>query len=192
MVMKRATHPTATAIVLDHIEAWRRDNRWSREAVISVIVEYHEQNGLDDITGIRFENHADQFERARVNAQRVYRWLDESTERNPLQINLIWSIAGAMPEDRRILLINDLLQPIQLHVDGAIGHDGEVAHHDITSVFREIVQHNAEGTVAVSNLLDGIDPGEPEAAAKKLGLMAATVKKARAMMGRIITRRKGA
>lgn len=189
MVMKRATHPTATAIVLDHIEAWRRDNRWSREAVISVIVEYHEAQGLEDVTGIRFEKNPDAYERARVNAQRFYRWLDESTERNPLQINLLWSVAGAMPEDRRILLVNDLLQPVHLHIDGTVDDEGEVTHHEITQVFQTMVDHGAQGTVAVSLLLDGVEPGEAEHAAKKLGLMAATVKKASGLMRRLLKRR---
>lgn len=192
MVMQRATHPSPIAIISDHVEAWRRDNRWSRETVADMIVQAHIRIGAQSYTGIAFEPPTtDTFERMRVNADRVFRWLDDHTkDKNLLPFNFIWSVLAALPEDRRILLVNDLLAPVAMHVASVIDGDDTVTHEEISEAFKDIVDHGAQATVATSQLLDGIDPGEAEHAEKKLGLMAATIQKARTLMVRVIKRRK--
>lgn len=192
MVMQRATHPSPIGILRDHIEAWRRDNRWSRETVADQIVQSHIRIGGPIFTGITFEPPTtDTFERMRVNADRVFRWLDDTTkDKNLLPFNFILSLLAALPEDRRVLCVNDLLHPICLHVELALDGDHDVTHAEIEEAFQAIVDHGAQATIAASRLLDGIDPGEPEAAEKKLGLMAATVGKFRGLMTRLIKRRK--
>lgn len=190
--MQRATHPSPLAIVRDHIEAWRRDNRWSRETVADLIVQTHIRIGGPSYTGIAFEPPTtDTFERMRVNADRVFRWLDDTTkDKNLLPFNFILSVLAALPEDRRVLLVNDLLHPVCLHVDSSIDSDLEVTHEEIAEAFQQIVDHGAQATIATSQLLDGVDEGEAGQAEKKLGLMAATINKARGLMARLIKRRK--
>lgn len=192
MVMQRATHPSPIAIIRDHIDAWRRDNRWSRETVADLIVQAHIRIGGPVFTGITFEPPTtDTFERMRVNADRVFRWLDDSTkDKNLLPFNFLWSVIAALPEDRRVLLANDLLAPIGLHVAGSVDGDAEVSHAEIVEVFQAIVDHGAQANIAASQLLDGVHAGEAEQAEKKLGLMAATVNRGRALMARLIKRRK--
>lgn len=192
MVMQRATHPSPLAIVRDHIEAWRRDNRWSRETIADLIVQAHIRLGGPVFTGIVFEPPtSDTFERMRVNADRVFRWLDDTTkDKNLLPFNFLWSVLAALPEDRRVLLVNDLLHPVCLHVDSSIDSDLEVTHEEIAEAFQQIVDHGAQATIATSQLLDGVDEGEAGQAEKKLGLMAATINKARGLMARLIKRRK--
>lgn len=192
MVMQRATHPSPIAIISDHVEAWRRDNRWSRETVADMIVQAHIRTGAQSWTGIAFEPPTtDTYERMRVNADRVFRWLDDHTkDKNLLPFNFIWSVLAALPEDRRILLVNDLLAPVAMHVASVIDGDDTVTNEEISEAFKDIVDHGAQATVATSQLLDGIDPGEAEHAEKKLGLMAATIQKARTLMVRVIKRRK--
>lgn len=192
MVMQRATHPSPLAVVRDHIEAWRRDNRWSRETVADLIVQAHIRIGGPMFSGITFEPPTlDTFERMRVNADRIFRWLDDHTkDKNLLPFNFLLSIIAALPEERRVLMVNDLLAPVALHVDAGFDDDADVTHAEIVDAFKAIVDHSAAATIATSQLLDGVQSGEAEQAEKKLGLMASTVKKARALMGRLIRRRK--
>lgn len=192
MVMQRATHPSPLAIVRDHIEAWRRDNRWSRETIADLIVQTHIRIGGPSYTGIAFEPPTtDTFERMRVNADRVFRWLDDTTkDKNLLPFNFLWSVLAALPEDRRVLLVNDLLHPVCLQVEASHDGDDDVSAQEIADTFRALVDHGAQATVATSQLLDGVDEGEAGHAEKKLGLMAATINKARGLMARLIKRRK--
>lgn len=192
MVMQRATHPSPIAIIRDHVEAWRRDNRWSRETVADQIVQAHIRIGGQAFTGIAFEPPTtDTFERMRVNADRVFRWFDDATkDKNLLPFNFIWSVIAALPEDRRVLLVNDLLAPVNLHVAGTVDGESEVTAEEIVEVFQAIVDHGAQANIAASRLLDGVHAGEAEHAEKKLGLMAATVNRARGLMARLMKRRK--
>lgn len=191
MVMQRATHPSPIAIISDHVEAWRRENRWSRESVADQIVQAHERIGGTLYTGIRFEPATtDTFERMRVNADRIFRWLDDHTkEKNLLSANFIWSILAAMPMDRRLLLANDLMHPVDITVRCMIDVDAEPTAAEIAEQFRAVVAHTGDATIAVSQLMDGVHTGEAEHAEAKLGLAAATIQRARALMGRIIKRR---
>ena len=79
--MRDVSHKTWIAIVLDHVNAWRKANGWSRETVVQMIVEAHDRMNGQVVTGIKFEPHtADTFERWKVNADRVFRWLDDSSK----------------------------------------------------------------------------------------------------------------
>ena len=192
MVMQRATHPSPIGIIRDHVEAWRRDSRWSRETIADQIVQAHIRIGGPVFTGITFDPPTtDTFERMRVNADRIFRWLDDSTkDKNLLPINFIWSIAAALPEDRRVLLVNDLMHPLGLQVTAAADDDHEPTAAEIADNFQRVVEHGAQATIAVSHLLDGIQSGEVESAEAKLSLMATTIQKARGLMARLIKRRK--
>lgn len=190
--MQRATHPSPIAIVRDHVEAWRRENRWSRETVADLIVQAHIRIGGPTFTGITFEPPTtDTFERMRVNADRVFRWLDDHTkDKNLLPFNFVLSLLAALPDERRVLLLNDLLQPLCLHVEAGHEDDADVTQAELVEAFQAIVDHGAQATIATSQLLDGVQAGEAEHAEKKLGLMASTIKKARGLMARIRNRRK--
>lgn len=178
-VMQRGTQ-TPIAIVRDHIEAWRRDNRWSRETVSEQIVAAHLHAGYDKLTGIVFDPPTrDTYERMRVNADKLYRWLDDATkDKNLLTVNMLWTILAALPEDRRLALTTDLLAPVGLDpiligYDLASGQDQTVIHH-----FRGVVESTSEAQCAMSRMVDGIDPGEPEAARAKLGKARMVIDKA--------------
>lgn len=192
MVMQRTTHPSRIAIISDHVESWRRENRWSRETVADLIVQAHERNGFQEITGIKFEpNTTDTFERTRVNADRLFRWLDDrSKDKNLLPANFEWSILAALPMDRRQMLANDLMQPVDIAVRALIDGDTEPTPAEIAEQFRHVVAHTADANIAVSQLLDGIHHGEAEHAEAKLGLASATIQRARNLMTRILKRRR--
>lgn len=191
MVMQRTTHPSQIAILSDHVEAWRRDNRWSRETVVDQIVQAHNRIGGPQTTGIRFEpNTTDTFERMRVNADRVFRWLDDrSKDKNLFPFNFQPSLLAALPDDRRVLLMNDLLRPVDLQVSTVIDGDDEPTIEEIALHFRAIVTQTADATVASSQLLDGIHAGEAEHAEARLSLASAAIKRMRGLVTRIIKRR---
>lgn len=183
---------TPIALIRDHVEAWRRENRWSRETVADVIVGTHERRGFATLTGIHFDPPTrDTFERMRVNADRIFRWLDDSTkDRNLLPINFTWSILAALPPERRIALVDALLAPLELSAQSIIGFDPAAPGADQTAVvvmhFREVVTSAADAEVAMSHLLDGVDKGEPEAAKAKLSRTAAAIHRAIGLMSQLL------
>lgn len=188
---------TPLALIRDHVEAWRRDNRWSRETVAQAMVEAHELRTFDRLTGIRFDPPTtDSFERQRVNADRIFRWLDDSTkDKNLLPVNFLWSVLAALPVERRLALADALLFPVGLDARedaGApiVGFDPAEPGSERTVVmhFRAVVSTAADAEVAMSQLLDGIDQGEPEAAKVKLSRTAAAIQRALALMSRLLHR----
>lgn len=187
MVMQRATHPSPLAIIRDHVEAWRRENRWSRETLADEIVQAHERLGAVDFTRIKFEpKTTDTFERMRVNADRLFRWLDDETkDKNLLSVNMIWSVLAAMPLDRRVMLLNDLLRPVDITVHSAEATETLPTAVAINAHFCGVVEHGALATIAMSTLLDGVDPGEAEHAEKQLGLLATTTQRALSLIARL-------
>lgn len=197
--MQRDTHqPTPISIVRDHVEAWRKAQGWSRETLAQTIVEAHERLGLHLATGIRFEPPTtDPYERTRVNADRIYRWLDDtSKDKNLLPFNFIWSVLAAMPMERRLALADDLLTPVgmgardesdeALESLGGLDEGALVIEH-----FRAVVTSSAGSTQALGELIDGIAPGEPEAAKVHLTRTQAAIKRSLAFLSRLIRRKKG-
>lgn len=190
------TARTPIAIVRDHVEAWRRDNRWSRETVADVIVGAHERLGFDTMSGIHFDPPTrDAFERMRVNADRIFRWFDDSTkDRNLLPINFLWSVLAALPAERRLALADALLFPVGLgareDAEAIGGIEPEAPDTDRTVVmhFQAVVASAADAEVALSRMLDGVDKGEPEAAKVKLSRLAAAGQRALALMSRLLRR----
>ena len=146
--MQRDTHTshskTAITVVREHVEDWRRAERWSRESMADQIVQAHERIDGPRTTGIKFEPHTtDAYERQRVNADRIYRWLDDhSKDNNLLTVNFLPSILAALPEDRRLHLAEDLLLADDHRVE-ACGDLEQVLHGTLVvahvQVGRELV-----------------------------------------------------
>ena len=165
--MRNGSH-TFIGRLRDAIEAWRKANGWSRETVVMLIVEAHERHDGPSATGITFDPPTrDTFERAKVNADRVFRWLDDVTkDGNTCPANFLPSILAALPLDRRIGLLNHWLMPVDitcrpLHLSAAAG-DTAVA------VFKDMVRESAEAQASMANLLDGVAQGELKAAHTEL------------------------
>lgn len=162
--MQRIPHDrTLIAILRDYVEEWRKLNGWSRETVAQEIVEAHGRLGAGRVTGIFFDPPTrDTFERMRVNADRIFRWLDDVTkDRNLLPANFIPTILQALPLTIRMHAADDLMRPVglgcrtiaMLSIDPGAGES-------VGSMFRSLVIETAEANVAVSALLDGETPAE--------------------------------
>lgn len=188
---------TWVALILDELEDWRREIGASRETIAILIVEAHERIGGHLVSRIAFEQKGDPYQLAKNNADRIYRWLDEVTkDKNTLPANFVRVILAALPDARRMRLADELLATVGL---AAVPRDDD-AHldddHDIQAVvvehFQVVVAHSASAQVAMSQMLDGISPGEPEKARKKVALAVAALKRAGGFLNRIIKRRRKA
>lgn len=152
--MRNTSHKTMIATVLEHVNAWRKRSGWSRESVVQAIVAAHERIDGPANTGIRFEPQTlDTFERQKVNADRVFRWLDDSTkDNNLLPTNFLPSILAAMPIEVRLHCLDDLLRPL-----GIAGRPvGEDLHElNAVALLRSMLSENSEAQQAVAELVDG-------------------------------------
>lgn len=143
---------TLIGIIREHVIAWRRAENWSRETVAGVIVELHQASNHS--TGIVFEPQTkDAFEIREVNAQRIFRWLDdESKGGNLLPANFIPSILTAMPVERRLMCASEIMVSIGL---GAClpceGEDGELNINHIFEAQLEDIDAMQAATAAIQN-----------------------------------------
>ncbi|HJW25147.1 MAG TPA: hypothetical protein VJ576_09635 [Rhodocyclaceae bacterium] len=196
--MRNEPHsPSWISMIRVAVEDWRREKGWSRETVCQAIVDSHERLGCPG--GIFFDPPTrDAFERQKVNAERIYRWLDDvSKDKNLLPANFIISILGALPNDYRAHLADELLAPADLaadhiepldHLEGD-GDKGDEAMVGTVHVhFRTIVEHSSQVHMSMASMLDGIDPGEPENAKKRLTIAAGTFRRAIGLVNRILKR----
>lgn len=148
--MRSLSHIT---IIRTHLEDYRKEKGWSRESLVQEIVEAHERNGNDKISGIQFEpKTSDPFGRMKVNADRVYRWLDDQTkDNNLLPSNFVRSIYSALPIDRRVRLLNDLLRDQGVTVSSVVGG----VDFNPVNLLQSIIKEAGEAQSAMAALCDG-------------------------------------
>ncbi|MDT3735542.1 MAG: hypothetical protein ROZ00_04905 [Denitratisoma sp.] len=167
--MQHRTHTPLTwiATLRGCIEEWRRDNGWSRETAADMIVQAHERIGGPRATGIVFDPPTrDTFERMRVNADRIFRWLDDVTkDRNHLEANFIPSILAALPEGLRLHALDEMLRPFGIACR-TVG--GDAAIGDVGPLFRAMLTEGAQAEVAAADLLDGASHEELRIAQREI------------------------
>lgn len=161
-------HSTMIGILRQHVIAWRKANGWSRETVVQQIVDAHELIEGPAATGIVFDPPTrDTFERQRVNADRVFRWLDdESKDNNLLPVNFLPSIWAAMPMDIRLHCIADCLSPIGVSVS-SISHGNEM-EFDTHTHMAALVKESAEAHLALLRIGPNATLSVLEAAEKEV------------------------
>lgn len=105
---------TLIGIIRTAVTSWRKANNWSRETVAQEIVEAHERIDGPTVTGITFDPpNKDAFSRAKVNGERIARWLDDETKDSTLlPANLLPSVLAALPMDMRLGVLNEILLPL--------------------------------------------------------------------------------
>jgi hypothetical protein len=149
------------------VQAWRKREGRSRESIVQGIVETFEALGGPDAIGLRFEPETrDPFERTKVNADRVFRWLDDdSKDNNLLPANFLPYVLAALPVDLRIRCVDELLQPAGLTVRMA---SSDPLALDAATLIKSVAKEGGEATSALAALVDGADPGELESAQQEL------------------------
>lgn len=124
-----------------------------------------------------FDPHTrDAFERMRVNADRIFRWLDEVTkDRNLLPTNFIPSILAALPDDLRMNTLNKMMLPLGVGCRAV----GGLSASTPLDLLKGMLCEAADAERAMAALVDGIDPGELETAHKELSEAITAFHKAR-------------
>lgn len=162
-----ADKATWIATIRDAVEVWRKANGWSRESAADRIVAVHDMRGGHRVTGIEFNPPTrDTFERVKVNADRIFRWLDDVTKDSTLlPTNFIPSVLAALPSDIRMHLVDDLLRSNDLACRQTLTASDA---SPITILLRSMMVETAQADQAVAALLDGVDPGELETAQREI------------------------
>ncbi|MFM0210424.1 toxin YdaT family protein [Paraburkholderia sediminicola] len=157
--MRDSSHKSRIGIIRDHVAAWRKARGWSRETAAAEIVAAHERIGGHMSGAIVFDKHGDVYTTQKNHADRIWRWLDdESKDNNLMPANFENSILAALPLERRVDLLNEILVQIDCAAR-ARHHDADVqlnAHELVQTIMR--ANHRTESDAA--DLLDGVDPGE--------------------------------
>lgn len=179
--MQNMSHKTTIAIVRDAVEAWRKENGWSRETVCQTIVEAHEANGFDQVTGIVFEpKTTDAFKRQKVNADRIYRWLDDvAKDNNLLPVNFTVSILSAMPVALRVSTANAMLHSIGVVSRSA---NGQQKAHSTLELLHDILKETAEAANSVAKLITSDTKEDLQLAHKEVSEAMEALKRAQAVI----------
>lgn len=179
--MQNVSHKTTIAIVRDAVEAWRKENGWSRETVCQTIVEAHEAKGFDQVTGIVFEpKTTDAFKRQKVNADRIYRWLDDvAKDNNLLPVNFTVSILSAMPVALRVSTANAMLHSIGVVSRSA---NGQQKAHSTLELLHDILKETAEAANSVAKLITSDTKEDLQLAHKEVSEAMEALKRAQAVI----------
>lgn len=164
----RSMSQTLIGILREEISEYRRLNRLSRETIAAGIVEAHERLGADSLSSIRFEPKTlDVFERQKVNADRIFRWLDDETKDGTLMpANFLQSVLAGIPEDVRRRALDRMLQPLGFAVR-AIG--GEQCSSPISACeVVALIREQGEAVAATTSLLGASDRNSLIAARREM------------------------
>ena len=167
--MQHSSHcnKTLIATVLEYVNQWRKSMDWSRETVAQEIVKSHESIAGPAVTGIRFDNaHSDIYTRQKNNADRIFRWLDDSSkDNNLLPVNFFISILAALPIDYRICCLNDILRVVS--VSSRPMQSNQIAF-DAHDMLKSILKENGEAERAIVELTNGATVEELMRASKEV------------------------
>jgi hypothetical protein len=157
--MRDSSHKSRIQIIRDHVAAWRKSHGWSRETAAAEIVAAHERIGGHLSGAIVFDRSADVYTTQKNHADRIWRWLDdESKDNNLMPANFENSILAALPIERRVDLLNEILAQIDC-VSRARHYDPK-AHLNAHELVQTIMRANHRTEADAADLLDGVDPGE--------------------------------
>ena len=194
-VMQRETHSPATAITIlrDAIDGWRRGNYWSRETVAHEIVEAHQRIDAHRVTGVVFDPPTrDHFERMRVNADRIFRWLDDvSKDRNHLPLNMLASVLAALPVELRVQAACRMLRPAGMTAR-AMATQAQPLVDSVLSLLQRDLVETAEANAALAQLVDGIEAGELEHAQRQVAEAIEALRTTQEAIEAAMTARRGA
>ncbi len=193
--MQRDTHKPTTAITIlrDAVDGWRRGNYWSRETVAQEIVEAHQRIDAHLVTGVAFDPPTrDHFERMRVNADRIFRWLDDvSKDRNHLPLNMLPSVLAALPVGLRVQTASRVLRPAGMTAS-AMSTEAQPLVDSVLKLLQRDMVETAEANAALAQLVDGIEAGELENAQRQVAEAIDALRTTQEAIEAAMTARRGA
>lgn len=188
-VMQSNSHKSAISIIFAALESYRKSKQWSRETMVQEIVDAHYKAGFNVSSEVEFDPETkDTYKRMKVNADRIYRWLDESTDKNLLSANLTNSILMALPIDLRIATANQLHMQIGLSCNGL---NSTAIHNTPLDILQKIMRESAEAQQSIAALIDGETEAELHTAHKEISEAIAQLTLAKEMVEtKIVEQRK--
>jgi hypothetical protein len=146
--MRNQSH-TLIGTLREAVDQWRRREGWSRESVVQAIVDAHQALDAPSTTGITFDpDTRDTYERMKVNADRVFRWLDDvSKDSTLLPANFLPSILAALPLDLRLRCLNAILRPVGMEAKSADVVAG--AECDMSRDLKDLMKEGTEAQLAL-------------------------------------------
>ncbi|OQA32203.1 MAG: hypothetical protein BWY57_02140 [Betaproteobacteria bacterium ADurb.Bin341] len=164
--MNTEIHDSCTMVLLRHVNVWRKRLGLSREAAAVSIVEAYMELAEPPVGG-EFKKSRDAFEDAKINAQRIFRWLDDQTKDcTLLPANFVPVILQALPEDLRLRAVNELLAPIAMIAEPKQTDSTQSANFSHT--LSRLCKETGEALSSLAALTDGIEAGELETAHREL------------------------
>lgn len=166
--MRHEPQKTTVSIVCAAVEEWRQRERRTRESIALEIVEVHERINGPALTGIEFDSGSkDTFRRAKVFAERIYRWLDDVTKDcTLLPTNFILSILAALPSDLQLQCLGQILRPLGLEVCRA--GSAESLRFDPAARASSLIKEGGEAAVQILSMGPNPSPSVIEKAIKEV------------------------
>lgn len=166
--MRHESQKTLIAILREGVGEWRKRNNWSRETVVQHIVEDFERRGGAATIGVEFDPPTrDAFKRAKANADKVMRWLDdESKDNNLIPPNFIQYLLHALPEDIRNHCLDEFLGPFGLGIRSL--ESTSAGRLNVPNHLRTMLKEESEKNQAFTELMDGADLPKLQRALKEI------------------------
>lgn len=152
--------------------------RASRFALAMDLVDAVDRLGFAEVLaleGLTFARTDDVHNDARINAQKLFRWLGQYENQHAQADRLFYvevALLAALPEDLRLLYLNELYAPLRVTVVADHCCDGKVVN--VLNMAAMLTKENSEAQVAVIHL--GTEPNREqlEAAHRELRESAAS------------------
>lgn len=171
---------TTIAIIAAAIVEWKDSKGWSRETVAEAVISHFYDLQPKGLPGISFSltGAGDEYQRMHVNANKLFRWLDDLTkENNLLPANFAAFLLGAMPVELRTKTVNIILA--SSGIDMSAKPITPVPPTRPLDILENVLAESAEAAKSLAALVDGIEPGELEHAQHTLTMGIAAMQNAK-------------
>lgn len=159
-------HQSRLALLREAIREWQKLPRVSQRVIAVSVVEKVNALGFKDTLadmGISFVCNDCPYDDARINAQRLFRWLGTADYGQYLDMGKLWlveqPIAAAMPEEIRNKYWNAICSPTGSMVTKSCGKEGKTDYH-IPTLLTNVLKESSEGHIAIAQLEGDQTPGE--------------------------------
>ncbi|MDP5145492.1 hypothetical protein ORI98_03440 [Shewanella sp. ULN5] len=151
-------------LLMKAINAWLELPKVSRSALATAVVQAVDELKLATVLakeGITFTHSDDIYNDARVNAQKIFRWLGQYADQNAVPERLFFveqALLAAMPVDLRIGYLNDVYNMVGVTV--VVDHVSDGLALSSNDIAATLTKENCEAQIAVIRL--GVAPTRHE------------------------------
>tara|TARA_R110001599_G_scaffold339851_1_gene559739 strand:- start:29876 stop:30463 length:588 start_codon:yes stop_codon:yes gene_type:complete len=147
------------SILRSSIRKWLEIPKVSRKVIAVEVVERINSLGFKETLAdmaISFANTDDHYHDARVNAQKLFRWLGESDEGIYENADSLWhieqAVVAAMPEDIRVGYLNSIWSITGSHITKSCKSENSPSEIHFPSLLINVIKECSEGQIALAEL----------------------------------------